>query len=183
MYKNIIFLLISFLTLIYLLKTFKNKILITPGDIMVTNRTYSNWQFIKPFKYSSQSLIDLYNVKYYNIYNTKINSYNSFVGNIVLFDKNDIDYYAFFKDSPSIAFIHDFIYYFNKYVNMKNETYNVALKNGYLEIMFLNNCSNNTVLFEKEKICHIKNYVLNNINIFLNSYFDEKFITLNDFKK
>lgn len=64
---------------------------------------------------------------------------------------------------------------------MKNETYNVIVKNGYLEIMFLNDCSNNTVLFEEDKICNIKNSILNNINNFLNSYFDEKFITLNDF--
>lgn len=46
---------------------------------------------------------------------------------------------------------------------MKNKTY-----------MVLNNCSNNTVLIEKDKICNIKNHVLN-------SYFGEKFITLNDF--
>lgn len=34
---------------------------------MITNRTYSNWQFIKSLEYFSESLIDLYNVKYYNI--------------------------------------------------------------------------------------------------------------------
>lgn len=84
----------------------------------------------------------MHNIKYYNIKNTNINGYNSFVGNIVLFDKN--------------------------------ETYNVVVKNGFLEIIFLNNCSNNTVLFEENQICKIKNNILDDINISLNSYFDEK---------
>lgn len=187
MYKNKFFLLTYLLIIIYFIKKYilkiNNNFIVNPGNIMITNRTYSSWQFIKPLKYSSEKIGDLYIIKYHHIMNTTINDYILFKGDIVLLNKNninnDIVYDAIFKDSLNrYGFNLDFKNNFKTNLDMDGEVYDVAIKNGYLYIMFLKNCSDNNVLFEENNICYIKNNTYNEINDFLNTYyFDEKFIT------
>lgn len=157
MYKNKFFLLTNLLIIIYFI--------VNPGNTLITNRTYSSWQFVKPLKYSSEKIGDLYIIKYHHIMNTTIN--------------NDIIYDAIFKDSINRYGLNlDFKNNFKNNLDMNGEVYDVTIKNGYLELMFLNNCSDNKVLFEENNICYIKNNTYNEINDFLNAYYlDEKFIT------
>lgn len=58
---------------------------------------------------------------------------------------------------------------------MNNEIYKFAIKEGRLEFLFLNNCSNNSVLKESPKGCIFKNNIYNKINNFLSDYFNEIF--------
>lgn len=153
-----------------------DKFNILPGNIMITNTSYSLWQYLKPKKYSSELITDIYDIKYYNIMNTKLNDYILLKGDIVIFDKNNKDYYANFKEYINQIYYHNFISDFKENVDMNKEIYNIDIKNGLLELMFLNNCSNNSVLLENNKSCIFKNNTYNNINYFLNSYFNEIFI-------
>lgn len=150
---------------------------VLPGITMITNRTYSSWQFMKPIKYSSELLNNLYTIKYYNILNTTLDNYLLFKGNIVLFDQNNTSYDAVFKDSLNqLSYYNDFNYYFNKNVDMNKETYKLEINDGLLELKFLNNCSNNSVLIEKDNTCFFKNNTYDNINNFFKYYFNEEFI-------
>lgn len=193
MYKNKLFLLTNLLMIFYFIKTYFLKInncksfIVSPGDILLTNRTYSSWQFINSLKYSSEKITDLYNIKYYNIINTTLNNYVLFRGDIVLFDKNKINnnktnYDAVFKGALNRnLYYDDFNYNFHENINMNNEIYKININDGILEIKFLNNCSNNKVLFEENNICYIKNNIYYKINDFLNEYyFNEKFIIKNN---
>lgn len=74
-------------------------------------------------------------------------------------------------------YYYDFIYHFKNEINMNNETYNVDIKEGFLELMFLNNCSNSMALKEIENICFIKNDIHDIINEFIKVYFSEEFIS------
>lgn len=151
---------------------------ILPGNNMITNRSYSSWQFMSSFSYSSEKISDLYNVNYVHITNTTLNDYLLFKGDVVLINKINENYDAYFKDSINRnGFNIDFKNNFQNNMYMNGEIYDVAMKDGYLEIMFLNNCSHNSVLFEKNEICHFKNNTLDDINDFLNAYyFNENFI-------
>lgn len=151
---------------------------ILPGNIMITNRTYTSWQFMNQLKYSSENINDLYNINYINIINTTLNNYLLFKGDVVLYDKKNISYDAVFKDSLNRqGYNYDFKNNFMDNVNMNNEIYDIAMKDGSLEIMFLSNCSKNSLLYEKDKYCFIKNNTYNDIIKFLNSYFiNENFI-------
>lgn len=89
-----------------------------------------------------------------------------------------MNYDAVFKDSLIFTFYNDFDYNFHENVNMNNEIYKLEINSGILELKFLNNCSNNSILFENNQRCFFKNNTYNNINNFLNRYyFNEKFIT------
>lgn len=41
-----------------------NEFSIISGNTVITNRTYSSWQFINPIKYSSELLSELYTINY-----------------------------------------------------------------------------------------------------------------------
>lgn len=153
-----------------------NEFNIIPGNTMITNVTYSVWQYLKPKKYSSELITDIYDIKYYNIYNTTLNDYILLKGNIILFDKNNKDYYANFKEYLNQIYYHNFIYDFKENVNMNNEIYNIDIKEGLLELMFLNNCNNNSVLSVTNKSCSLTNKFIDNVNEFLNDYFNEFFV-------
>ena len=143
--KNKFSFLIIFLILIYLIKIYYSKnynkykpFIIKPGNIMITNRTHSSWQFIKPLKYEYETLSDLYIIKYYNIINTTLDGYLSFKGNIVIFNKNNTnttEYVAVFKDSLISTFYNDLDYYFHKKVEMNDEIYKININNGLLQII------------------------------------------------
>lgn len=49
---------------------------------------------------------------------------------------------------------------------MNNEIYKIEINNGLLEIKFLNNCTNNSVLFENGEYCFFKNNTYDDINNF-----------------
>lgn len=71
---------------------------IFPGDNMVTNETFSNWQFFTSIKYSSEVITDIYNIKYDKILSTTLNGYILLKGNIVLnTETENEDYDAIFK--------------------------------------------------------------------------------------
>lgn len=150
---------------------------ILPGDTMITNRSYTSWLFLKPKKYSSELIPEIYDIKYYNKKNTTFNNYLLFIGNIMIFEKNTKNYNAIFKGFSDKMYYEEFIADFNKYVDMNKEIYKIDIKDGFLELLFLNNCSNNSVLFEKDEECYFKNYTIENINYYLNDYFNQIFIT------
>ena len=110
-----------------------DKFNILPGNTMVTNTSYSLWQYLKARKYSSELITDIYDIKYYNIMNTKLNDYVLLKGNIVIFDKNNKDYYANFKEYINQIYYNNFIYDFKENVDMNNEIYNIDIKNGLLD--------------------------------------------------
>lgn len=149
---------------------------ILPGNTMITNRSYTVWQYLKPKKYSSELIKELYDIKYYNKVNTTFNGYLLFTGNIMIFDINTQNYVAIFKDFSDQLYYSEFISYFNQNVDMNKEIYKVAIKNGILELLFLKNCSNVSVLFEKDEKCYFKNDTNNAINNFISDYFNQKFI-------
>lgn len=147
-----------------------------PGDTIITNRSYSVWQYLNSKKYSSELIPEIYDIKYYNRINTTFNGYLLFTGNIMMFDKKTQNYDAVFKEFLEQTHYSEFIYYFNKYVNMNKEIYKINIKEGILELLFLKNCTNVSVLFEKDGICDFKNNTYNSINNYLNDYFNQKFI-------
>jgi hypothetical protein len=105
-----------------------------------------------------------------------LNNYVLLKGNIILFDKSNQEYHANFKEYLNRIYYYQFIYDFKEKINMNKEIYNLDLKDGLLELMFLKNCSNNTVLLESNKSCDLKDNITNEINIFLSDYFNEPFI-------
>lgn len=149
---------------------------IISGNTIITNRTNSNWEFKDLKKYSSEVITEIYDLKYYDVYNTYSEGYNLFSGNIVLFEKDNVEYNAVFKDFLKKSSHIDFYKLFKKYVDMNNESYNILINNGFFEISFFNNCTKNSVLLETDKGCFFNNITYNNINDFFNSYFVEKFI-------
>lgn len=150
---------------------------ILPGNIMVTNETFSSWQFFTPVKYSSEIITNLYNIKYDNVLSTTLNGYILLKGSIFLSNTENKDYDAIFKEFSKPVYYYDFIYHFNNSVEMNNETYIIDIKEGLLELMFLNNCSNSSVLTEIDNICFINDNAYNNVNEFLKVYFSEEFIS------
>lgn len=153
-----------------------SKFKILPGNTMITNPSYSVWQYLKQKIYTSEMITDIYDVKYYNIMNTTLNDYVLLKGNIILFDKKDQEYHANFKEYLNRIYHYQFIYDFKDKIDMNKEVYNLDLKDGLLELMFLKNCSNNTVLLESYKSCNLKDSIINEINMFLSDYFNEFFI-------
>lgn len=152
------------------------KFNIFPGTSMITNRTYTVWQFLKPQKYSSELISELYNIKYYNMLNTTLNSYFLLKGNIMMFDKKSDEYINIFKEySDDISYSY-FINHFIEDVDMNNEIYKIAIKEGRLEFLFWNNCTNNSLLYETQKGCIFKDNIYNEVNKFLNNYFNEIFM-------
>lgn len=145
---------------------------ILPGDNMVTNETFSSWLFFTPIKYSSEIITKLYNIKYDNVISTTSNGYILLKGSIILLNEKK-DYDAIFKDFSKPAYYYDFIYNFREEINMNNETYKVDINGGFLELKFLNNCSNSSVLSEIKNVCFLKDSEYNNINEFLKIYFNE----------
>lgn len=153
-----------------------SKFKILPGNTMITNSSYSVWQYLKPKIYTSEMITDIYDIKYYNIMNTTLNDYVLLKGNIILFDKKNQEYHANFKEYLNRIYHYQFIYDFKDKIDMNKEVYKLDLKDGLLELMFLKNCSNNTVLLESYKSCNLKDNIINEINIFLSDYFNEFFI-------
>lgn len=149
---------------------------IFPGTTMITNRTYTSWQFLKHQKYSSELTSKLYDIKYYNIINTTLNGYLLIKGNMMMFDKNNDNYISIFKEYLDDIHYSDFIYYFKETVNMRNEIYKLALKGNKMEFLFWNNCTNNNLLYESKEGCIFKDNIYEEINSFLNNYFNEIFI-------
>lgn len=149
MYKNKIFLLINLFLIFYFIKTYYLKInnyksfIVNPGDIVLTDRTYSSWQFINSFKYSSEKITDLYNIKYYNIINITLNDYILLRGDIVLFNKNklinnNINYDGVFKGSFNRQGLNlDFKKKFKNNLHMNGEKYEITIKDEYLQIIYL----------------------------------------------
>lgn len=149
-----------------------------PGDNMITNETFSNWQIFTPIKYSSEVITDIYNIKYDKILSTTLNGYIFLKGSIVLNkEKENEDYDGIFKGFSKTQYYYDFIIHFKKEITMNNEAYNIDIKEGFLELMFLNNCSNSKALSEIKNVCFINNDILDNINYFLKVYFSEEFIS------
>lgn len=122
------------------------------GNTLITDKSSSVWQFIDSKMYSSELITNIASMKYFNIYNTTYNDYVLMKGNIVIFDDNTNEYVALFKEFLLPIYYNDFNYYFKKEVNMNNEVYDLSIHNGFLQISFLNNCSNNTVLYEDKNI-------------------------------
>lgn len=149
---------------------------ILPGDTMITNRSYTIWQYIKPKKYSSELIPEIYDVKYYNRINSTFNNYLLFTGNIMMIDKKNQNYDAIFKEFSDQLYYSEFTGDFNKYVNMNKEIYKIAIKDGILELLFLKNCSNNSVTFEKDERCYLKDDIIDNINYYLSDYFNQIFM-------
>lgn len=149
---------------------------ILPGNTLVTNESYSIWQFINAKKYTSELLTEISTMEYYNIFNTTLNGYVLIKGNIVLFNYKYHNYDALFKEFILPVYYDNFNYYFKDIVDMNNDIYNVGIKDGFLELMFYNNCSENKSLYENNQGCLLNNNTLNNINNFLISYFSELFI-------
>lgn len=185
MYKNKLFILTNLFILFILLKHVILKInecrrvIVNPGDILLTNTTYTSFQFINQLKYSSDLISDIYNINYVHIINTTFEDYVLFKGDVVLINKRNNKKDAIFKDSINRQSLNvHFKKNFKNNIYMNGEKYDVAMKEGYLEILFIKNCSNNSVLFENDGICYFKNKTYYEINDFLNSYyFYEKFIT------
>lgn len=153
-----------------------NEFNIIPGNTMVTNRTHSSWEFTNLKKYSSELITDIYKIEYYNILNTNTNGHEYFKGNIILFENENVNYDAVFRNILKHTAYYEFYIYFNKTIDMNKEIYNITINDGYLELNFLNSCKNNTVLLESDGSCIIKNGTYNKINNFLNDYFIEEFI-------
>lgn len=153
-----------------------SKFKILPGNTMITNSSYSVWQYLKTKSYTTELITDIYDIKYYNVMNTTLNNYVLLKGNIILFDKTNQEYHANFKEYLNRIYYYQFIYDFKDKIDMDNEVYNLDISEGLLELMFLNNCSSNTVLLESNKGCGLKDNITNKINIFLSDYFNEFFI-------
>lgn len=159
-------------------KTFK----ILPGNTLITDKTSGIWQFVTQRSYSSELLPKISTMEYFNIYNTTYNGHVLMKGNIVIYDYKINNYVSLFKEFLLPLYYNEFSNYFMEKVDMNNEIYDVAIKDGFLEFSFLNNCSNNLNLIE-HKGCRFTNNTLENINDFLLNYFNETFVvpyTCND---
>lgn len=176
-YNNFVFLFIQLIIVIlsinFITKDICNKFDLTPGSNFVTKNSKSSWQIIKSKIYNNETLSDFSKIEYYHIYSYLQDEYPVFKGHITLFDDNK-DIFAVFNKFLLQLPYYDFIFNFNKYVDMKNETYKIDVKEGLLYLMFLNNCTNNFVLYEKDNNCLIKDEYNNNINIFIEDFFNEK---------
>lgn len=149
---------------------------ILPGNTLITNKTSSIWQFITNNKYSSELLPNISNLQYFNIHNTTHNGYVLMKGNIVILDHELNNYISLFKEFLLPIYYNNFHNKFIEEVDMNNEIYDVEINNGFLELSFLNNCTNNLNLFEDENGCSFNNQALGIINKFLLNYFNEKFV-------
>lgn len=143
---------------------------------MITNKTFSSWQFFTHIKYKSELLPKISPINYYTILNSISEGYQSFKGNIVILDSQDKNKYKAIFKCFLIQDYYDIIYNFYKKVDMNNEKYKIDIKDDFLELMFYNNCSNNANLYIKNNNCFLNNNTYNNINNFLNSYFNEEFL-------
>lgn len=145
---------------------------IFPGYNMVSE-SKSVWQFLIYINYSSELLTKISTINYNNIYNTTVNEYTVMKGNIVMLDNKTNDYVSLLKEILPYSGQSNFYYEFLNNIEMNNEPYNIKTNDGILELMFINNCSNNSVLFEDNQSCFFKNKTYDNINSFLNNYFNE----------
>lgn len=149
-----------------------------PGNLFITEKSKSSWQIISSKLYNKNTLPNISEMKFLNINNYLQDDYPIFKGHIMLLDKEDKedkeDIFAIFNNFPIQQFYYDFIFYFDKYVDLNNEIYKIDINQGLLSLKFLNKCSNNTVLYEKDNKCMIKDTYYYNINMFLQDFFNEK---------
>lgn len=177
-YKIINLILFQIIIIILLILIFNINHLnhtLTIGNIFISDRTTSNWQFINKQEYNNDFLSNIYKIRYYNIINTTHNGYLTFEGHIMLLNKNN-EVVGLFKEFSTHEYYYDFIYNFKEIIKMENELYNVGIEDNLLKIMYYNNCSKNICLDEKNGGCFFKENIFNDINIFLEDYFYEKLI-------
>lgn len=174
--KTFIFiqLIIITLSMKYTINNICHNFELNPGISFVTKDTKSSWQIIKSKTYNNSTLPDFSKIKYHNIYSYLKDEYPSFKGHITLWDENEEDIIGVFNKFLFQLNYYDFIYNFNKYVDMNKEIYLLDIKDGLLYLMFLNNCSNSSVIYEKDNICKIKDMYYNNINMFIEEFFNER---------
>lgn len=155
-----------------------NKYKIFPGTNVITSEHSSIWQFVSTKEYSSEILTDFSKISYSYIYNiTNNDNYTIMKGNIILSNKKNttiVD--AYFRNFLVGINYNGFYYYFKKYVNMNNESYDVEINDGILNLMFYKNCSKSLYLIEQNGMCLFNNNVINSINEFLNKYFNSMIV-------
>lgn len=152
---------------------------ILPGNTLVTDKTTSVWQFVTPKEYSSELISTIPKIQYSNTHNSTYNGYVLMKGNIVIFDYKLNNYISIFKEFLLPIYYNNFHNRFTEEVDMNGEKYSISINDGFLNLAFLNNCSNNLNLYEDKhyQACSFNNKTLENINKFLLNYFNEKFIT------
>lgn len=146
-----------------------------PGSNFVTENTKSSFQIIKSKNYNKNKLPEFSEIKYGHMYSFLQDEYPVFKGHITLLDENE-DIFAVFNKFLLQIHYYDFIYYFDKYVDLNNETYLLDIKESLVYLKFLNNCSNNSILYEKNNICEIKDIYIDNINTFIQDFFNEEIL-------
>lgn len=176
-YNNRTFLFIQLIIIILSIKFITKDICydfeLTSGSNLITKYSKSSWRVINSKIYNNEILSEFLKIKYHDIYNYEKDEYPMFKGHIMLFDKNDEIIAVFDKFLLQFNY-YEFIYYFNDNVDMNKEIYKLDIKDGFLYLMFLNTCSNNSVIYEKDNYCLIKDKYYNNINTFMQEYFYER---------
>lgn len=150
-----------------------NKYKIFPGLNVITNKLSSTWQFVSTKEYSSEYLSEFSNIIYSNIYNETNNNHTIMKGNIILLnkkDKNTIE--AYFRDFLINKNFKGLYVNFKNNINMNDELYDIEIKDGTLNFTFYKKCSESLNLIEKNGNCLFNNNTRNNINEFLDEYFD-----------
>lgn len=150
-----------------------NNFELIEGNPYIADNT-SIWQFKKNIRYNNDFITDFFDLKYTYISNTTKNGYPILEGYIELYDKSKDEKEGIFKEFLFPEYEDNFIYNFKNNIEMNKEIYDIDIKNNKLRIMYLNNCSNNTCLYEKDNICFLKENIYNDINSFLVFYFEEK---------
>lgn len=148
---------------------------LTAGKSFITDST-SIWKFKKNIKYNNELLTNIFNLNYTYISNTTDNGYLMLEGYIEIYDKDNNEKVGLFEKFLFPEYEDNFIYNFKENIVMNKEIYNVGIKENKLILLYLNNCSNNTCLYEKDNICYFNEYIYNDINNFLIFYFKEKII-------
>lgn len=145
---------------------------IFPGYNMVSE-SKTVWQFLTNINYSSELLTKIAYIKYVNMINSTVNGYPVIKGNIVMINNNTNNYVSLLKEILPYDGQYNFNYNLSKNINMNNEEYIIKTNDGILELMFFNKCSNNSVLKEIDNYCILNNKTYNDINYFLNNFFNE----------
>lgn len=178
-YINKLYIFLQIIFIILLIKYTINNIChdyeLTPGISLITEDTKSSWQIIKHKNYNKLKLSDFSEIEYYHVYSYMEDEYPVFKGHITLLDENK-DIFAVFDKFLLQLDYYNFIFNFDKYVDLNNETYLLDIKESLIYLKFLNNCSNNSILYEKDNICIIKDIYNNNINMFIKDFFNEHFV-------
>lgn len=150
-----------------------NKYKIFPGTNVITSEHSSIWQFVSTKEYTSEFLTDFSKIRYSKIYNKTNDNHTIMKGNIIHLNKENTTIVEAYFRKFLVGINYDgFYYYFKNNVNMNNESYDVEINDGILNLMFYKNCSKSLNLIEQDGNCLFNNNTLNNINEFLYEYFD-----------